>query len=448
MGFETFIVSRYLKSPRKDRSVSVITKISIFGVAIGVMALIVALSVMNGFETDLRGALERANAHVTTYTLSQKGFFWEKEGPLMEKIRSHADPVAAAPFISNQALILGKNRPMGTLIRGIDPDLEIDVTRMDFFIRTELFDVKRDNTNHSDQTASAEVIKAKKILSLLAPHVEQIEDSDGTTRNVKTSGIIIGSQLAKNLGVDINDYITIVTPEERITPMGNMPRAKKFRVVGFFESGLMGYDEILTFIHIDVAKKIYKMRDRVTGISIRLNNGDKADEVKEVLQEKIGFPYVFSSWIEQNRNLFTVFRLEKFGLAIILTLIILIAAFNIISSLVMLVIEKNHDIAILKTMGATNRSIRRIFMTQGAIIGLTGTIVGEILGVVTCWLISNFDVIDIPAGVYVGNRIPMDMRFWQIALIAVISFLICLIVTVFPSQNAAKMTPVDGLRYE
>ena len=144
-----------------------ITKISIIGVAIGVMVLIVALSVMNGFETDLRGALERANAHVTTYTLSQEGFFWEPEGPLMEKINGYAAPVAVAPFVSNQALILGNNRPMGTLIRGIDPSLEVDVTRMDFFIRTESFDVKRDNTNHSDQTANAEIIKAKEILSLL-----------------------------------------------------------------------------------------------------------------------------------------------------------------------------------------------------------------------------------------------------------------------------------------
>ncbi len=444
MGFETFVAGRYLRSPRKDRSISVITKISIIGVAIGVMAMIVALSVMNGFEKDLRGALQRVNGDLIVYSLSPSGLSWSEDSLLMKHIDKTIDITGFAPFTQNQAFIMGKKKPMLTLIKGIDILYEPDVTPINFFIRTESFENKRNNTQIDD----ASEVKATNILKKLKPHFETIQDQTGKARKKKVNGIIIGSQLAKELGVDINDWVTIMSLEARLTPMGDMPRAKRFKVVGFFESGMPTADEFFSIVDINVAQKIFRMNEKISGLTLAIKERSKADDYKEKLQETIGFPYIINSWIDQNKNLFAMFRLEKLGLAIILAMIILIAAFNIISSLIMLVIEKNKDIAILKAMGAKNRSIRRIFMIQGTVIGLMGTVIGEILGLAICWFLANFDVIDIPPGVYVGNRISVDVVFWQISLIAVVSFLICFFVTIFPSRKASMVDPVQGLRNE
>ncbi|PCI30315.1 MAG: lipoprotein-releasing system transmembrane subunit LolC [SAR324 cluster bacterium] len=447
MRFETFVASRYLKSPRKDRSISVITKISITGVALGVAALIVVLSVMNGFERDLRGALRGANPHLTVYSMMSEGITGPESKTLEAKIREAIQVEEVAPFTTSQALIMGRNKPMGSLIKGIDAQKEPQITRMNFFVRTELFEVQRQR-DQTPEEKKAEEERAQKSLDLLAPHYEMVARPNGKLRRTKVSGIIIGSQLAKNLGVTINDWVTVISPEERITPMGNMPRAKKFKVVGFFESGIMGYDEILSFVDLKSAQKVFGLKDKITGLSISLADGDMAEEYKKDLQKSVKFPFTITSWIEQNKNLFAVIQLEKLGLAVILTLIIIIAAFNIISSLVMLVIEKSKDIAILKSIGATNSSIRKIFMYQGSIIGLTGTVIGEILGITLCWIISEYDVVDIPSGVYIGNRIPMYIEPWQLVMIALISFMICFIVTIFPSLKASKLNPVEGLRNE
>ena len=442
MGFETFVARRYLSSPRKDRSISVITKISVIGVAIGVMAMIVALSVMNGFEKDLKKALQRVNGDLTIYSLSREGFNWKENSPLLKKIQETVEIKAFAPFTQHQAFIMGKNKPMLTLIKGIDKNLEPGVTPINFFIRSESFESKRDNSLIDNATQP----EISEIISKLPAHYETVSGADGETRRKKVFGIIVGSQLAKTLGVDIGDWVTIMSLEARVTPMGDMPRAKRFKIVGFYESGLATADEFFSMIDIGVAQKVFKLGDAISGLTLSVEDRNNADEYKEKLQEAIGFPYIINTWIDQNRNLFAMFELEKFGLAVILTMIILIAAFNIISSLIMLVIEKNKDIAILKAMGAKDGSIRRIFMMQGIVIGLTGTIVGELLGLLTCWVLANFDVIDIPPGVYVGNRISVSVEIWQISLIALVSFLICFLVTIFPSRKASKLDPVEGLR--
>lgn len=438
MGFETFVAGKYLRSPRKDRSISVITKISVIGVAIGVMALIVALSVMNGFENDLKGALQRVNGDLTIYTFSPEGIKWQNGSPLVKRIEETVKIKAYAPFTQHQAFIVGKHKPMLTLIKGIDTTLEPGVTPINFFIRTESFESKRDNSRINATPHPA----TDQILSQLSP---QPQDQDNEK---KVHGIIVGSQLAKELGVDIGDWVTIISLEARITAMGDMPRAKRFKVVAFFESGLATADEFFSVIDMGIAQKIFKMEGKINGLTVSIMDRNQADDYKERLQQAIGFPYVITTWVDQNRNLFAMFELEKFGLAVILTMIILIAAFNIISSLIMLVIEKNKDIAILKAMGAKDRSIRRIFMMQGIVIGLAGTIIGETLGLLICWVLANFDVIDIPPGVYVGNRISVHIEIWQISLIALVSFLICFIVTIFPSRKAAKLDPVEGLRNE
>lgn len=448
LGFEAFIASRYLRSPRKDRSISVITKISILGVALGVATLIVVLSVMNGFEKDLLSALEGANPHLSIQSMVSSEIPEEELSSLSLPFKNNEKVKGIAPFTTNQALIMGRDKSQGSIIRGIDPSQELKITRIEMFVRTKLFDDQQQQ-DLTEEEREAERENAKEIIKSLSPHVENIINDQGKLIKRKVSGIIIGTQLAKKLGVLVNDWVTVFSPtEERVTPMGNMPRVKKFRVVGFFESGLMGYDEILAYIDYKVAQKVFRMKNQVSGLSIALFDGNQADQVKEELKGQIRFPYLITTWTQQNKNLFSVIKLEKLGLAVILTLIIVIASFNIISSLVMLVIEKNKDIAILKSLGASNKSIRKIFIIQGSVIGLTGTVIGEILGLFLCWIISSFDVIDIPPGVYAGNRIPMHVEPWQLILIAIISFLICFLVTIMPSQKASLLDPVEGLRNE
>lgn len=208
----------------------------------------------------------------------------------------------------------------------------------------------------------------------------------------------------------------------------------------------MGYDETLALVDINIAQKLFKMPNEISGLTIRVENESLPDQYKDKLQKVLKFPFVVSTWSDQNKNLFAIFRLEKLGLAVILTLIILVAAFNIISSLVMMVIEKTKDIAILKAMGASDSSISKIFIWQGAVIGLAGTVIGEALGLITCWVIHNFEIIDLPSGVYVGNRIPMHIEVWQVSLIAIVSLLICFTVTVLPSRKAAGLEPAEVLR--
>ena len=443
MGFETFIFSRYLKSRRKDRSISVITAISTIGVSVGVMALIVSLSVMNGFEKDLQDSLQGINGHILVYSVTPAGFRWDEKRELENKVKKTVDIEALAPFTQNQALIMGGDKPKGTLVKGIDPRPETTVSPLHYMIRTERFEVKRGKDIRSAKEA---VGRVDEVLSKLSPHLERVVDKSGSVRSVKVSGIIVGSRLASSLGVEVGDWVRLISPEERITPMGNMPRAKRFRVVGFFESGIMGYDEVYSMIHIEMAQKIFRLHDRITGATIKIADASKANDYKDILQREISLPYLFSSWQEQNKNLFAVIKLEKLGLAIILYCIILIAGVSIISSLIMLVIEKTKDIAILKTMGATDTSILKIFVLQGTAIGIAGTVIGIALGLLVCFLVGQFDIIDIPPGVYAGNRIPMHIDPFQVMLISMIAIAICFFVTILPSRNAAKMDPVMGLK--
>lgn len=443
-----FLAGRYLRSPRKDRSISIITKIAVGGVAVGVMVLITALSMMNGMEREMREALRGAESDLTVYSMSTSGFRWNAVDQLVDLIRETVDIKAYAPFTTHQALIRGPQKPSGALIKGINADMEADVVPITFFIRTKSFEFKHDNSNPDRELAEFERLKAEKILAQLKPHLEPVKDSTGTVRQTKVTGIIVGSQLARNLEVEIGEFVTLMSLETRMSPMGEIPRSKRFKVVGYFESGLPGYDELVCYIDIGTAQKVFRMQGRISGLTISLEDGNKAEAAKDRLREKISFPYFFTTWMENNKNMFATFQLERIALGIILTLIILLASFLIVSSLIMLVVEKRKDIAILKAMGAKNSSIRRIFIYQGSLIGLTGTIIGVVLGLIVCWVISSFDIIDIPPGVYVGNRIPMHIEIWQILLISITSLLICFFVTIIPSRKASSLDPVEGMRNE
>ena len=429
MRYETFIGKRYLFSPRQDRSISVITWISIGGVALGVVALIVSTSVMNGFRTNLRNAVTGSLPHVTV-------FAWDDEmdnySGLQKRLTEHPEVNGVAPYIFKQALLTGRKKPKGALLRGIDPKQEANVTRIASYLRDEVYGL----------TPSLE--KQKQISARL---LQRLSHTEARTNGLK-DGIILGAKLARQLEANVGDSVKLVSSEQRLTPMGDVPRIKKLEVIGIFESGISGYDEVLAFIDYRLLQKIYRMQNKITGLGVRISDPENAPDIADKLAG-LSEDYIVGNWADENKSIFQVMKIEKIGLFLILSLIIVVAAFNIISSLIMLVLEKSREIAILKALGAKDSGIRRIFFFQGLVIGSLGTIGGVLVGLAICWILMSFEIIDIPPGVYPGgNRIPVLIDWYDVGLATVSSFTICILVTLYPASKASRLNPVDPLRYE
>ena len=429
MQFETFIGRRYLFSPRRDRSISVITWISIGGVALGVVALIVSTSVMNGFRTNLQDAVTGSLPHITVFAWDDA---MKNYSGLQKRLMEHPEVKGVAPYIFKQALLTGRKQPKGALLRGIDPEQESEVTKISSFLREEVYGFA--------PSLEKQALISKKLLHRLSHPNARI--------NRLKDGIILGAKLARQLEVDVGDSVKLVSSEQRMTPIGDVPRIKKLEVIGIFESGISGYDEVLAFVDYRLLQKIYRMQKQITGLGIRINDPENAPEIADELGE-LSEEYIIGNWADENKSIFQVMKLEKIGLFLILSLIIVVAAFNIISSLIMLVLEKSREIAILKALGAKDSGIRKIFFFQGLVIGSLGTIGGVLVGLAICWALMTFEIIDIPAGVYPGgNRIPVLIDWLDVALATVASFTICILVTLYPATKASRLNPVDPLRYE
>ena len=430
MGYEFFISKRYLFSPRQDRSFSVITWISIGGVALGVLALVVSTAVMNGFQENLRNAIIGSLPHVTLFSWDDGMTDYEK---LENEIQNLTEVMDVSPYTFQQVLLTGKKQPQGALLRGIDPQREVHVTNIASFLRE----------TPVESVANEEVAQQKiasKILSRL---------SYAPSQSIKqTEGIILGSALAQQLDVSFGDTVQLISSEQRTTAVGNVPAMERLEVIGFFESGISGYDEVLAFMDYRLVQTIYRMGANVTGLGIRVKSPKLAPTIAEKIQD-LSAEYITSNWADENRGMFQVMEVQKISLILILNVIVIVAAFNIISSLIMLILEKSREIAILKSLGASDRSIRKIFMWQGLVIGLLGTGIGVILGCLICWGLANFNLIEIPPGVYPGgDRIPVAIDWGDIGITTVASFLICFLITLYPSTKAARLNPVDPLRYE
>ncbi|MBC8257965.1 MAG: ABC transporter permease [SAR324 cluster bacterium] len=429
MRYETFIGKRYLFSPRRDRSISVITWISIAGVALGVVALIVSTSVMNGFRTNLRNAVTGSLPHITMYDWDDG---MKNYSALQKSLAEHPEVKGVAPYIFKQALLTGKKQPKGALLRGIDPQQEANVTRIASYLRDEVYGFVP--TEEKQKFISTSLL-------------QRLSHPESRKKHLK-DGIILGAKLARQLETAVGDFVKLVTSEQRMTPIGDVPRIKKLEVIGIFESGISGYDEVLAFIDYRLLQKIYRMNDQVSGLGVRIADPENAPQVAGELAE-LSTEYIVGNWADENKSIFQVMKLEKIGLFLILTLIIVVAAFNIVSSLIMLVLEKSREIAILKALGAKDSGVRRIFFFQGLVIGSLGTVSGVSLGLIICWVLMTFDVISIPPGVYPGgNRIPVLIDWLDVLITMVSSFLICVVVTIYPSTKASRLNPVDPLRYE
>jgi len=405
LSYHFFIAFRYLKSKKKHRGVSLNTAISVGGVAVGVMVLLVVLSVMSGFHEDLQRKILGVNAHIIV--LSYKGAVIDYK-EVIDKVKADKDVVSASPFVLGQVMSSSGKRAHGVFLRGIDPSLEANTTEI------------------------AGYIKDGKL--------EDLETKDGIP------GIVIGKELANSLGAFRNDIINILSPVGEIGPLGMLPKVRQFRVAAIFEVGMFEYDSNLALTELSQAQDFFGMGSGITGIELKIKDVYTAKEVRERVQKKLSFPYYGRDWMQMHKNLFSALKLEKLAMFVILILIILVASFNIVGTLIMNVIEKSREIAILKAMGATNKGIMAIFMLQGFLIGLAGTLIGLAGGFILGYLFNN--IIRLPADVYYLSHLPIKMKVVDFVSVSLSAMAISFIATIYPAWQAAKLHPVEPLRYE
>jgi len=428
MSYELFVSIRHLSAKKSQKFISLNTWISIAGVGLGVMALIVVIAVMSGFSKDLRDKILGTNSHVVVSNINRA--MVEDYGGIIKKVRSVKGVIAAAPFIMNQVMLINGDRVSGVVVRGIDPEQEETVSDLGKnMVLGTVSDLKT-------KSSSSGEIKGRE--------------------KKNRAGIILGKELSRRLGVGVGDIISMVSPVSRVTPVGLIPRMKLFKVVGVFESGMYEYDANLSFILLKSAQKFFSMKNGVSGVEVRVADIEQAGNIASVIQKELGFPYLVRDWMRMNKNLFSALKLEKIVMFIILVLIVFVAAFNIVSTLFMLVMEKAKEIAILKSMGASCSSIMKIYSYQGLVIGLVGTFLGCAAGFVivpnlneiVSSIESIFGIVAFPSDVYYLDRLPSKIQYVDSFLIIIFSVVICLVASLYPAWRASKLDLVDGLRYE
>ncbi len=423
LPYEVFISLRYLKAKRRQRSLSVITYISIAGVAVGVMALIVVMAVMSGFEFDLRNKILGTNAHIWVLRYGDRGI--EEPGAALTGVLGVPGVTAASPFTYNEVLLTAAGRTAGTVLRGIDLASAVETTD---FRRTL-------------RGASADLTAA-----MASPRPVFPPD-----------GIVLGSYLASSLGVAVGSPVDVLLPlGGDLSPLGVMPRMRRFTVVGIFQVGFAEFDSKLAMIAVPTAQQLFRMGPAVSGIEVRVRDIYQAAQIAEAIRARLKFPYFTRTWMELNRNFFSALRVERIVMFVILTMIVLVAAFGIISTLIMLVMQKRKEIAVLKSMGATGGSLMAVFIVQGMIIGAAGTVLGLLAGL---GIAKNLDPIvatvewlfgfkAFPQDVYLLDKLPARILWPDVVAITVTAFVISFLATILPSRQAARVDPVVAIRYE
>lgn len=409
MKFELFVARRYLTAKRKQAFISVITLISVLGITIGVMALIIAIALITGFQGDVQDKILGTTSHIMVSDLSGDGL---KDYPgLMERIGGLKGVISVTPVVYGQVLINGPSRSSGALLKGIDFELEIK--------------------------SSAWLRK------LESGSVPQAGPQSGPQAE-----ILLGSEIAYSIGAGPGDSITILTTASRLSPMGLFPKTKRFKVSGIFNTGLYEFDSSTVLVPLETAQRFLGFEEKVTYLQVKISNIFEAGKVGQRIKDGLPPMTYVTTWMELNRSLFSALKLEKSIMFLTITLIVFVAALNIIATLILMVMEKTRDIGILMAMGATARHIRSIFFLQGALIGIIGTTLGVLLGLAWCWMANTFELIRIPVDIYQISYVPFRLGGLDLILIVGVSLAISFLSTLFPSHRAAKTDPVVALKYE
>ena len=406
---ELHVARKYLLAKRKQTFISIISCISVGGVAVGVMALIIVLAVMSGFERELKERILGATAHVEVTSLDGS---IANPFEIAEAVRKADGVVAASPYVISQMMISSGGGSTGGVLRGVDVEAAGGAVQLAGDLRSgSIEDLRRFG-------------------------------EEGLP------GIILGKELASNLAVRRGDIVEILVPGGAITPLGAFPKTARFRVAGISESGMYEFDATFAYISFKEAGLLLGMPGRATGIEVKVRDIYAAADIAVRLRSALGYPFWAKDWMQRNRNLFSALKLEKVVMFIILVLIVMVAAFNIISTLIMVVMEKTKDIAILMSMGATRRAIRRIFAIEGLIIGVAGTALGTFLGGALCFILRRYKFIKLPSDVYYITTLPVNLEFDTIMLVMISSVTICFLATVYPASQAARVDPAEAIRYE
>ncbi|MBN2141285.1 MAG: lipoprotein-releasing ABC transporter permease subunit [Desulfovibrionaceae bacterium] len=409
MKFEFFIALRYLAALRRQSFISIISLFAVCGVAIGVGALIVVIGVMNGFSTDLRDKILGVNAHIlmTSYSGGIKDYNY-----LADETMRVPGVVGVTPFVYSEVMLSARGGVKGVVLRGIDPQTS-----------DRVLSLSRD---------------------MVAGGLKDLDEPDGAP------GIVIGSEMAKRLALSVGAQVHLLSPSGRASAVGYRPKVTTFRVAGIFRTGMYEYDSSLGYVTIDAARRLLGFNnDIVSGLEVRVADVGRVARISEDIQRAVGsFPVVVRHWQEMNANLFAALKLEKTAMFIILAMIVLVGSFSIVTMLVMLVMQKTKDIAVLMSMGAAAGSIRRIFMCQGTVIGLVGTVLGFCLGLPVSLLLKKYQFIRLPSNVYPVDYLPIRLEFLDMALIGGAALLLCFLATIYPARRASNLNPSDALRYE
>ena len=411
MNFEWFVCLRYLKAKRKHGFISLISLISIAGVMVGVMALIVVLAVMTGFTSEFRDKILGINSHVVVQDYTGNIRDYEE---VAAKVRAVEGVSGVTPYLYSQAMITSGEGGTGAVLRGLDPATAQGVLNLEKNLRKG------------------------KIADLSSGQ------GDGARR---LPGIILGKELAVQLHVSAHDRVRLISASGPLTPMGVIPKVSTCEVVGIFETGMYEYDSALAYVSLETAQRFFDLPGAVHGLEVKTTDLNQADQIAKRIEHALGPNFFAKDWMRMNRNIFSALQLEKTALSVIMALVVMVAAFNIVSTLIMVVMEKNKDIAILKAMGATSGNIMRIFIYEGLVIGLAGTLLGVLGGLGLCAILSRYQFIKLPE-VYPISTLPVLVLPSDVILIALSATVITLVATLYPSWQAAKVDPAVALRYE
>jgi len=415
MNYELLISRRHLRAKRKNAFINIITVISVGGVALGVAALIVVLGVMTGYQEDLQKRILGAYSDVIVFTdiyvpINSDDVLHYREA--MEKIEKIPDVVATSPFIFNQVMLSKSGGgTSGAMLRGVEAETAPAVVDIDDYIVTGSLD--------------------------------ELTEVEG-----EYPGIILGSVLAEELEAGYGDVVFMLSPEGSATPLGFAPKIQRFRVVGIFDSGMFDFDSSFAFIDLAVAQDLLNLGDRVTGIEVKVRDIYDARTVSIYIESILGITFQARDWMDMNKNLFAALQMQKVALSIILIMIVLVAAFNIVSTLIMMVMEKQKEIAILKSIGVSNGGIMRIFIYEGLTIGVIGTALGVLVGLGLSFILERYKIISLDPNVYFLSSLPVKIVGTDLLAVALTSIFLCFLATLYPAWRASRMDPVEAMRYE